>query len=154
MKKIGFYSAVCFILIGCGGGGSSASTTTTNTSGNINDPVITTQAFDAPAIEDNIKQEYLDVINAARSVEQDCGTKGIKPAADPLIWNDKLYSAAYEHSEDMVESNTFSHNGSGTNSDWTAKILSLSDGSTFPLFVPSHGFVYPVDSKTIVPHWL
>jgi uncharacterized protein YkwD len=40
-----------------------------------------------------------------------------------LTWNEKLYKSSYEHTQDLVLSQTFSHFGSGTQSDWTGSIL-------------------------------
>ncbi len=111
------------MLVGCGGGSTApatdtvadntASPSTASGSNSIANP------YPAPVLTDDVKTAYLKVINDARSVQQDCGTKGVFPPAAPLGWSDTLYDAAYEHSTDMAESNTFSHDGSGTNSDWT-----------------------------------
>ena len=69
------------------------------------------------------KQELLNAINKARSVARDCypdnpnyGQMG--PVHD-LYWSTELYTAALEHSTDLAYSNTFSHNGSGTEFDIT-----------------------------------
>ncbi len=138
MKKIAFYIFIISLLVGCGGDNNVDETNTppppiTGTSDTIN-------AFDAPAIGANIKQAYLDAVNNARSVKQDCGERGNMPATTPLVWNDALYRAAYSHSEDMAESNTFSHTGSGADSDWTAQILSLGRGSTFQERIKTNGY--------------
>ncbi len=69
---------------------------------------------------------YLNAINQARAVQQDCHSAGIFPAVSPLLWNNQLYQAAYEHSYDLATSNTFSHTGSGTASDWTGVALGKS----------------------------
>lgn len=63
-------------------------------------------------------KNYLDAINSVRTVARKCGTK-LYAAAPPLKWNDKLYKAAYEHSQDMSSTNITGHGGSGTASDWT-----------------------------------
>ena len=72
---------------------------------------------------------YLGAINQARSVPQNCHSKGRFPAAPPLTWHEKLYQAAYEHSYDLATSNTFSHDGSGSISDLTG--ITLDKQSTF-----------------------
>jgi len=72
-----------------------------------------------PVISDETIDLYLTVINDARAVARTCGEEGFFPAASPLTWNDQLYSAAYEHSRDLAESNTFAHSGSATIYDWT-----------------------------------
>jgi len=79
---------------------------------------------------DTTKQKYLDAINQARSKTQDCGYEGIKSPVAPLKWNTKLYNAAYMHSNDLAETNTFSHTGSGTQSDLAAQKLHPDTGST------------------------
>ena len=66
------------------------------------------------------QNEMLVAINQARSVARDCHDGlGLVEAAQPLAWNNELYAAAYEHSNDMAQSNTFDHYGSGTTSDIT-----------------------------------
>ena len=76
-----------------------------------------------PPISDSDIVAYLDAINQARSKNQDCGSYGYFPAVNPLIWSDTLYKASYEHIQDLVETETFSHTGSGTKSDWTGTKL-------------------------------
>lgn len=66
-------------------------------------------------------QDMLDALNLARSVSRDCRDgQGTLSPAKALKWNNELYASAYEHSSDMAHSNTFSHFGSGTDSDITA----------------------------------
>ncbi len=76
-----------------------------------------------------IEKIYLDAINKVRSVSQDCGNYGIRPAVKPLKWNDKLANAAREHSHDMAETEVFEHTGSGTEYDLTALFYDLDTGS-------------------------
>jgi len=78
----------------------------------------------------DLQQAYVEAINDARSEGRTCGEYGYMPAVGKLTWNDKLYNAAYEHSKDMAQSNTFSHTGSGMASDLTAKALDTNEGST------------------------
>ena len=106
-------------LIGCGGGGDSTP------SASVVHP------YDAPAISEADKNAYLNAVNGARSVGRTCGEHGFFPASAPLAWSDALYKASYEHNVDMTESNFFSHNGSGSDTDWTAQILELGRGSSF-----------------------
>ena len=66
------------------------------------------------------QNEILKAINEARSVARDCHDgNGLMAPAPALTWNNELYAAAYEHSYDLAQSNTFSHYGSGTASDIT-----------------------------------
>jgi len=76
-----------------------------------------------PAIDESLKIKYLHAVNNARTQPQDCGTKGSFSATTILTWNDKLYQAAYEHMQDLIESQTFEHEGSGTESDWSGYTL-------------------------------
>ena len=73
--------------------------------------------------------------------------------ADPLVWNDALYKASYEHSDDMMRSNTFSHDGSGTEYDWTAIILDLRRGSNFRERMENNGYSnWAAISENIAAH--
>jgi uncharacterized protein YkwD len=112
----------------------------TPSSGDIpTDDTTTTEDEDVPTdevngtttttLDDAVKQAYLDLINEARSEGRECGEYGYFPAVDALTWNEKLYSAAYEHSQDMAQSDTFSHTGSGEVSDLTAQTLHPGEGS-------------------------
>jgi len=93
-----------FILIGCG------EASLDSTRGNLTKINIT-------------KQEFLDAINKARSTSRDCypnnPNRGFMKATHPLIWNNELYASALEHSNDLANSDTFSHLGSGTKYDIT-----------------------------------
>ena len=79
-----------------------------------------------PSISQSNIEEYLDAINRARAKEQICGSKGVFSATNLLTWNDKLYKSSYEHTQDLISSQTFSHEGSGTESDWTGTVLGKS----------------------------
>ena len=76
------------------------------------------------------KQSYLDAINNVRAIARSCGSYGNYNSAPALRWNDALYNASMEHSQDMAQTNTFEHTGSNTQSDLTAQALSLGRGST------------------------
>ncbi len=76
-----------------------------------------------PPISDTLKTAYLKEINQARATQQDCHTEGIFEATTKLTWSEKLYHAAYEHTQDLVTTETFEHEGSGTQSDWTGYTL-------------------------------
>ena len=90
----------------------------------------TPHPYDAPPISEALKHEYLTAINTARATGQTCGALGFFPPAPPLVWGDPHYRAAYEHSEDMATVGVLTHDGSGTNSDWTAQVQELGRGST------------------------
>ena len=126
--------AVAFIgLNGCGGGGGGSSQG--NGAGNTQ-----SVPFSAPELSDAEKASYLDAINVARGNVQHCGDYGDYEATTPLSWNDALYRAAYEHSSDLANTNTFSHTGSGTEHDWTAEVLSLGRGSTYQERIENNGY--------------
>jgi uncharacterized protein YkwD len=76
-----------------------------------------------PTISQSRIDEYLTVVNKARSTKQTCGSRGVFPATNRLTWNEKLYKSSYEHTQDLLLSQTFSHEGSGTESDWTGTVL-------------------------------
>jgi len=96
--------------------------------------------LDTPEISNNFKNEYLDAINRARSESRTCGTAGYFEATRALRWNDRLYGAAYEHSNDMATTNTFSHNGSGQVSDVVG--VSLGKSSTAGERISAYGYAW------------
>ena len=161
MQKIGLYGAVCLLLIGCGGGGSTAAVTTgtgtgTPTNTGAGSPTVFTEnnttiprsgIYNA---SDDEQTKYLKVINYARSIGRECkntdgnpqiteGTRGSFPAVSPLTTNSDLYTAALEHSTDLAQSDTFSHDGSGTASDVTGS--NLGHPSTFIERIEANGYV-------------
>lgn len=56
------------------------------------------------------KASLLQQINAARVTPRACGSDSM-PAVGPLVWEDRLFSAAARHSDDMARYNYFSHTG-------------------------------------------
>lgn len=58
----------------------------------------------------DFRNSLLQQINAARATARSCGATTL-PAAAPLAWNDRLFSAAARHSRDMATNNYFSHTG-------------------------------------------
>ena len=97
-------------IIGCGDASSNRITQTSSNQSEVSKINIT-------------QQEFLDAINEARSIPRDCypndPARGEMKATHPLTWNEELYSSALEHSTDLAQSNTFSHEGSGMASDIT-----------------------------------
>ena len=65
------------------------------------------------------QQALLDAINYERSQTRSCGDRGTFGPTSPLTWNAKLYASALEHVLDLANSDTFAHNGSGTEYDIT-----------------------------------
>ena len=119
MKKLTSLTLVAavaaFTLVGCGGSGGGGSD-------------YTAHPYDAPGISEVDKAAYLGAINNARATGRTCGGTFFS-AAPALSWQNANYLAAYEHAEDLVISGTYSHDGSGTNSDWTAQVQELGRGS-------------------------
>ena len=105
---------------------------------------VSSETTEEEAVASKVSQEriaaFLDAINAARAETQDCGSEGVFDPADALSWNDRLGNAAWEHSNDMAESNTFSHTGSGTQSDLTAQNEGLDRGSRFNERIENQGY--------------
>jgi uncharacterized protein YkwD len=99
-------SLTSIIFVGCGESGPTSSSTLDDTT--VSSALKTTNA------------EILEVINKARAEVRDCNDgRGIVGPSAPLTWNSELYASAYEHSNDLAISDTFSHDGSGTESDIT-----------------------------------
>ena len=96
--------------------------------------------YHTPKINSSTKQKYLNAINKVRSQARSCGSAGYFSSAPALRWSDALYKAAYEHSNDMVKSGTFSHKGSNQASDWTAKVQHLGRGSSFKERIENSGY--------------
>jgi len=120
-------------------------TPTTNTTTSDTQETITPEETEVPTpvtptLDDALKQAYLDIINEARLEGRECGEYGYFKATSALTWNEKLYDAAYEHSKDMAISNTFSHTGSGTKNDETAKVLHSSSGSSVGERIEHNGY--------------
>jgi uncharacterized protein YkwD len=76
------------------------------------DPVIPPPGGTAPdpGVAD-IREEFLEAVNQARSVSRMCGSTAYGPAP-AVSWSDALAVAAYLHSEDMAWNGFFSHTGS------------------------------------------
>ena len=101
---------------------------------------IVPKAYNAPSIDSHVKQEYLNAINKVRSEKRSCGSAGHFSSAPALRWSNTLYKAAYEHSNDITESNRFSHQGSNSASDWTANVQHLGKGSSFRERIENNGY--------------
>ncbi len=69
------------------------------------------------------QKEILATINEARAITRDCQDQmGMVGPVEPLTWSNILSKSAFEHSRDMVLTDTFSHNGSGTKYDITGTL--------------------------------
>jgi len=114
----------------------------------ISFPLVINEASTTSGL-DATKQKYLDAINKARSETQDCGSEGIKSPVAALKWNDKLYDSAHMHSNDLAETSTFSHTGSGTQSDIVAWQLHPDVGSTVTERIEYTGYVWSRNGENI-----
>ena len=118
-----------------------------------------TNPYPAPPVSEEEISHLLHVINVARAEGQDCGKidsngmpvkdsnghyvydgSNIIAPTTPLKWNDALYTAAYEHSDDLAKSDTASHSGSGTLSDWTG--MDMDRRSTFVDRARNNGYQF------------
>lgn len=91
-------------------------------------------------------QNYLSVINTARTSARLCN--GVNyPAVAAVAWNDKLYKTAYEHSQDLSESDTFAHAGSGTVSDWSG--FPLNQNSNMAQRAATYGYSWSTITENI-----
>lgn len=125
-------------LAGCGGG--SATYSAVSPAGHQLQSSYKTKPYKAPLINTALKRAYLQAINEARGSDRRCGSEGYFSATSDLRWSDALYKAAYEHSNDLAQTNTFEHRGSGRNSDYTREVLNLGQGSTFRERIENNGY--------------
>lgn len=108
--KATFLLCTTSLLTACLGGGSGESSDSDGeSSGGDNDTqTISNSCFDLKTSQ----KEMVQLINEARSQSRSCGAEGNFPATGAISWNEKLFSAANAHSQDMVKENFFSHTGS------------------------------------------
>ncbi len=108
-NKCIFVLAILSLLLlpACLGGGGDNETVTAG-----GDPVIPPPVGTAPdpGVAD-IREEFLEAVNQARSVGRMCGSAAYG-SAPAVSWSDALAMAAYLHSEDMAWNDFFSHTGS------------------------------------------
>jgi len=84
--------------------------------------------------------KILKIINEVRSVARDCNDgRGLVGPSVALTWNIELEASSYEHSNDLAESNTFDHLGSGTESDITGS--NNGEASYFNDRIRANGYV-------------
>ena len=110
MKRVSafLFAVALAFLCGCGGGDSGTVSSSNPPPGDPGPGPGT--GTGVPGI-DSIRQEFLDAVNLARSVDRMCGATSY-PAAPAVAWSDLLAMAAYHHSEDMAINQLFSHTGS------------------------------------------
>ncbi|WP_295421617.1 CAP domain-containing protein [Sulfurovum sp.] len=151
MKKIGLYSLVCLVLIGCGGGGSPATGGTIDPS-DIN---LTKDIQDGKVSgynsNDSIEDQYLAVINYVRSLKVKCNDPAAitGPSGKDMYWNPLLEDAAEEHSEDMKLSDHYAHDGSGTSNDITGQTFTPARASKFNERISRNGYTGAMTAENI-----
>lgn len=64
--------------------------------------------YSKPTDDNNFQREFLDRINSVRAKGCNCGVTYMPPAP-PLVWNNVLAKAAYNHAKDMSKHTYFSH---------------------------------------------
>ena len=144
--------AALFFVAGCGGGG--GSTQGDGDGGTVPDINLSKaiQQGEIPGYDetDPIKDQYLAVINYIRSLSIVCNDSSkAQGPSDPLQWDNNLFMAAKEHSEDMLMTGHYSHDGSGTQYDLTASDLGLSRGSHFDERIVHNGFQGNIKAENI-----
>lgn len=119
---------------------SNSTTQTTPTNNSSSSSSSSTPTDTMTSINSFTKQSYLDAINNARRVGRTCGVYGYYDAVPALSWSNELYKSAFEHTQDMAETNTFNHTGSNTQWDLTAKDLNLGNGSSMKDRINYNGY--------------
>jgi uncharacterized protein YkwD len=127
-------------IAGCGGGGTAGDSSAPAPPGS--------RGTGIPGI-DGIMQEFLDAVNAARSVDRMCGSVHYNAAA-PVVWDDRLAMAAYLHSCDMATNGFFSHTGSD---DSSAGDRITREGYDWSIYGENIAVGYPTVSS-VMQGWL
>ena len=96
--------------------------------------------YPVTSLPDVTQQRYLEAVNTMRANPKYCGTR-FYASAKPLVWNEALYKASYEHSRDMAVTQVMSHTGSGTKSDWTVQTQRLKRASKFSERIENNGYL-------------
>lgn len=112
LRRVGYGLVLGALLVACGGGDDDPVAATPPppspqalpTSGLV--PLEASTSCNLP----EFKASLLQQINAARATARTCASDA-EPATAALVWNDRLFSAAARHSDDMARQNYFSHTG-------------------------------------------
>lgn len=132
ITKLAIVSSITTIIFtGCGT--SETRVTTRRDTNNTTDSL-------ANVISKISNSSILEAVNRARGQARDCHDgRGVVGPVMGLTWNNELYASAYEHSSDLATSDTFSHDGSGTNSDITGS--NIGHSSKFYERIEANGYV-------------
>lgn len=91
-------------------------------------------------IQNITNEDLLMAINKVRKQTLDCNDGlGLVGPFPSLTWNEELFSASLEHANDLAQSNTFSHDGSGTAHDITGS--NNGNKSSFAERIRTNGYV-------------
>ena len=116
-NKYCLLTTIFFVLTGCGNDESTSPSIVQWETSSFSS--LSSEEQENLSILSTDQQALLDAINKERSQSRTCGDRGTFPAVPALTWNPELYAAALEHVTDLAYSNTFSHDGSGTEYDIT-----------------------------------
>jgi len=100
---------------------------------------------------DPIEDQYLAVINYLRSLHIKCNdASGLEgPVGIDLIRNTFLENSAKEHSDDMLATGQFAHDGSGTQNDITGQTFTPARASTPFERMVHNGYNYSLAGENI-----
>jgi len=101
--------------------------------------------------DDSIEEQYLAVVNYLRSLRIKCNDPSALegPVGSNLVWNTFLTSASQEHSDDMLTTGQFTHEGSGTQSDVTGQTFTPARASTSFERMIHNGYTYSTAGENI-----
>ncbi len=142
IRKNEVAALLCALLLAaCGGGGgdevssssSSAGSSSSSSSSSVTSGLVALDASTSCGLA-GFREELLAAINQARATARTCGTES-KPAVAALVWEDRLFSAAARHSQDMAANNYFSHDAQ--------------DGRTPPQRIRAEGYVWTAYGENI-----
>jgi len=119
LNRYSLLISIFLLLTGCGEVSSKTTTIDNNTTNSFS--TLSSEEKKTLSRLDTTQQKLLDAINKERSECRTCGSRGTFPAVKSLTWNDTLHSSALEHVTDLAYSDTFAHDGSGTQYDITGQ---------------------------------
>jgi len=101
--------------------------------------------------DDPIEKQYLAVVNYLRGLRIKCNDPAALegPVGSDLVWNTLLTDASKEHSDDMLITGQFTHEGSGEQSDITGQTFSPTRASTPFERMTHHGYTYSTAGENI-----
>ena len=100
---------------------------------------------------DPIEDQYLSVINYLRGLHIKCNdpTALEGPVGSDLVWNTFLTDSSQEHSEDMLSTGIFTHEGTGTRTDITGQTFTPTRKSTPFERMTRNGYSYITAGENI-----